>query len=107
MRLNPRAPVILLGPLANANYRTGRTEEAIRMWERVREAYPDSIPSRIPLADHYARVERLDDAQQLAQEILLANPTLTAEQAARAYARLAGSGAIGTSEANLRRAGLP
>ncbi len=107
MRLNPRAPVILLGPLANANYRAGRTEEAIRMWERVREAYPDSILSRIALADHYARVERLDDAQQLAQEILLANPTLTAEQAARAYARLAGSGAIGTSEANLRRAGLP
>ena len=35
--MHPRPPTALLVPVAFVNYGAGRREEAVEMWERVRE----------------------------------------------------------------------
>ncbi len=95
------------GVIANAQYRLGRTEEAVELWEAARAANPDLVTFRIPLIDHYESIGRHDAAAVIAREILAVNPTLTAEAAANHGFAARSPDAIPSLIAKLRRAGLP
>jgi adenylate cyclase len=109
VRMNPRASEVapMRGLIAVAQYRLGRTEEAVELWEAARAANPDLVTFRIPLVDHYESIGRHDEAAEIAREILAVNPTMTAEAAANQ-----GFAARSPEESpmlivTLRRAGLP
>ncbi len=102
--------VIRLDPRRSAaasmiRYLTGSREEAVKVWERARAAYPDTTTLRSTLIGYYVSVDRLEEARVIAAEILAINPDLTAEWLA--------THAIGPADevpalaASLRRAGLP
>ncbi len=84
VRLNPVAPDIAYSMLAYALYFTDRKDEAIRLWERVRESNPEALFDRLSLIIHYARVDDRDRTKQIGAEILRAHPDYTAELALEA-----------------------
>jgi adenylate cyclase len=107
MRINPRSPHSYKVLLSFVNWRVGRLDEAIVLWEDLRRANRDLVLPRIGLATAYEERGAHAEAQRVAAEILRVNPELTAEVAARAIpARLSASRVAGI-EATLLRAGLP
>ncbi len=110
LRLNPRAPTALLGSVAFVNYGAGRREEAVEMWERVREASPDVIAARIPLAAHYEREGQHDRASAVVEEILRVRADFTVQEAIDllpGLERALGSEEFAQFTDALREAGLP
>ncbi len=110
METVPAPPTALLGTVAWVNYAAGRTEEAVEMWERVREASPDQITSRSPLAAHYEQEGQHDRASAVVEEILRVRADFTAQEAIDLLPGL--ERAIGSEEFAqyadaLRKAGLP
>ena len=61
------------------HYLTGNPEEAVKIWERQRAANPDTTTLRAALIEYYVSVDRLEEAREIAAEILAVNPDLTAE----------------------------
>jgi len=106
LRLNPRATEIapMKGIIAVAQYRLGRKQEAVALWEAARAANPDLVSYRIPLVEHYELAGRHEKAAEIVREILAVNPEMTAEAAAAN-----GFAARDPEQAGpvLRRAGLP
>jgi adenylate cyclase len=103
LRLDPR-----ISPLrAVIHHLTGRSEEAVKLWERAREANPDSVPPRISLIRHYVSAGRLAEAHPIVSEILAINPGLTAEVLARHGIGRPPEDEVPALVASLRRAGLP
>ena len=108
LRLNPRiagvatASFLLAGIYAN----TGRTEEAVALWQQAREENPDLIMARLNLADHHVQAGDLSEARVLVAEALRVQPALTADDvlARGIVTRLADAESF---RANLRKAGLP
>jgi adenylate cyclase len=89
-RLNPVAPDVAYTGLATALYfTTGRRDEAIELWERVRATNPEALTDRVSLIYHYHRVGKDIRARLIAQEILQAHPDYEAEQAVEMF-RLGG-----------------
>jgi adenylate cyclase len=107
LRLNPRSPAPYWILLAYLNARSGRMEDAVRLWESVREANADDLLSRIELAVYYGGSASPEEASTLVREILEVNPALTAESAAELRARTLERGDTEAAAASLRRAGLP
>jgi TolB-like protein/class 3 adenylate cyclase/Tfp pilus assembly protein PilF len=104
LRLSPRPLAPMIGILANANYATGRHEQAAAFWERAIASNPDVIPGRVMLAGHYVTVGEHEKARALVREVLRKAPECTAEAAAWVYPDPA---ARPEFAARLRRAGLP
>ena len=103
LRLNPRfpsAPWLVSGYI---NFRAGRVQEAVELWEQLRAANPEMISVRLPLASYYEANGRHEDARALADEILRVNPEFDVE-----YAELITPGSISQDTvALLRSAGIP
>ncbi len=110
LRLNPRASTALLANVAFVNYGAGRREEAAEMWERVREASPDLIVARLPLAAHYEREGQHDRASAVVEEILRVRADFTVQEAIdllTGLERTLGSEEFAQFTDALRKAGLP
>jgi adenylate cyclase len=108
-RLDPRVGGLVGSFLAGLYAQTGRTEEAIELWERARAEYPELILPRVELADRYAGAGRMDEARVVVEEIRNVTPELTAAGAAELARRSSGADAdqVTALAANLRQAGLP
>jgi adenylate cyclase len=109
LRLNPRAPTTLLSIVAFVNYGAGRREEAVEMFELVREASPDVIAPRILLAAHYERAGQHDRASAVVEEILRVREDFTVQEAIELMAgaeRAIGSEEFAQFMGALRSAGL-
>ncbi len=81
LRRNPRPPAGDLMGIAMINYRVGRTDVAMELWERIRASNSDVISARLQLMALYESLGRDDETHTLVQEILRINPELTAELA--------------------------
>jgi predicted Zn-dependent protease len=109
-RLNPRAPQLYWTLLGHAYRRSGRIEEAVALWERVRATDPEAGVPRIALAHHYQAVGRIEAAQALVADILGVSPAYTAETAAQRLLSQAGQAdpeATAEIAEQLRKAGFP
>ncbi len=109
LRLNPRPPSFELTAIAFLNYRVGRTEEALEMWERARTENPDQITARIGLVGAYESRGRHAEARAEVREILRVNPDLTAELVLEfpAMGMMLDSKMQAQLREHLRNAGLP
>jgi adenylate cyclase len=110
LRLNPRRPRALLMIVAFVNLAAGRTEKGIEQMERVRNANPDNILSRLVLADHYEREGRHDQASIAVSEILRTVPDFSVENLLMGFPNLRrnlGFEAFVERVDALRKAGLP
>jgi adenylate cyclase len=110
LRLNPRRPTALLMIVAGVNLAAGRTDDAIELMERVRNANPDNILSRLLLAIEYEREGRHDQASIAVDEILRTVPDFSVEKAIMRFPnpeRNRGSEEFAESVDALRKAGLP
>jgi adenylate cyclase len=103
LRLNPRHPSLTAHVSASLNFRAGRIDEAVELWERVRAANPDFLAPRVALALHYSRIGRRDEARAVVLEILSVNPDFDGDYAAF----LSGRELSDEDLALLREAGLP
>ena len=81
MRLDPRGPGPEKTAVGYLNYRVGRTEEALGIWELARAESANAIIARIGLAGVYESRGRHAEARTVVQEMLRVNPDLTAELA--------------------------
>jgi adenylate cyclase len=103
-RLNPRAPAPWWGILGLANWRVGRTDRAMELWERANAANPEVVLSRAWLAAaHEGRGEH-EEAGLLTREILRLDPDCSAQALA---AQVADPKRAAWLRDNLRKAGLP
>ena len=110
LRLNPRASTGLLGMVAVVNYGAGRTDEAVEMWEQIRDASPDLINPRISLAAYYEREGQHDRASAVVEEILRVRADFTAQDAIDLLPgaeRVLGPEEFARFTDALRKAGLP
>ncbi len=90
------------------HYLEGEIEQAVELWERVRAATSAVGPARIPLAYYYESAGRHEDARAVVQEILSAEPEITAEMGVEDLARSWNEEWIPEDlEERLRSAGLP
>jgi tetratricopeptide (TPR) repeat protein len=104
LRLNPRHPELYWLAAGFIQAQGGRTDLAVDLFERVRDANPEIVPPRLVLLVHHAENGEPARAQELAREIRGINPDLTAEQALRIYPfALRTPGLVET----FRSAGLP
>ena len=103
LRLNPRRPSDAWDITAFLNFRAGRIDQAVELWERVRAANPDHLRPRVSLALHYGRIGRNDEARAVVLEILAVNPDFDHSYAAF----LRGVTLSDGDRALLRQAGLP
>jgi len=103
LRLNPRHPSGATNASAFLNFRAGRIDEAVELWERVRAASPDFLSPRVALALHYGRIDRHDEARAIVQEILRVNPDFDGDYAVF----LSGGNLSDENLALLKEAGLP
>ena len=79
LRRNPRPPAGDLMGIAMINYRVGRTDVAMELFERIRASNSDVISARLQLVALYGSLGRDDETHTLVQEILTINPELTTE----------------------------
>jgi len=105
VRINPRGPPTYLTMLGLMNFRAGRSNEAIELWERVRRENVDMVHARILLVGVYAST-RPDEAQRIAREIQRINPELTAETAVELFPGRFSQGSRETWRQSLRQAGF-
>jgi adenylate cyclase len=86
----------------------GEIEQAVALWERARTMRSLIGPERIMLARTYESAGRREDAQAIAQEMLSAQPEITAERGVEILARFWNEEWIPEDlEEQLRSAGLP
>jgi adenylate cyclase len=111
VRLDPRmaGSSVVDAILANVYSAAGRTDDAVALWEKAREANPDLVGARLELVDHYSSAGQPDRARAVARELSQKNPELTAELAAGYARRTMGRDEQGAAALvqSLRQAGLP
>ncbi len=108
-QINPRFPSpyfwVARGTL---HYLEGEIEKAVALWERARTMGSFNGPDRIMLARYYGSTGRHEDAQAIVQEMLSAQPEITAESGVEILGRFWNDEWIPDDlEAHLRSAGLP
>jgi len=69
------------------HYLEGETEQAVELWERARTMTSLVGPNRIMLTRYYELAGRHEDAQAIVQEMLSAQPEITAEMSVEFLAR--------------------
>ena len=90
------------------HYLEGEIEKAVALWERARTMSSLVNADRIMLARYYESAGRHEDAQAIVQEMLSAQPEITAERGGEILARYWNEEWIPEDlEEHLRRAGLP
>ncbi len=109
LQLNPRFPSpyfwVARGTL---HYLEGEIEQAVALWERARTMGPGFGPHRFMLTRYYESAGRHEDAQAVVQEMLSAQPEMTAERSVEILARFWNEEWIPADlGAQLRSAGLP
>ncbi len=111
IRLDPRLgdTGALASVLAGFYWSTGRTDEAVDLWERVREGNTDLIIPRLALAEYYLGVGRADEARRTIEEVKAVVPEMTAASAAGVLNRVrdASPEQQAALSSTLRTAGLP
>jgi adenylate cyclase len=110
LRLNPQllsSSTQSLRLLAEICARTGRMEEAEKLWEQARAEYPDWIPGRLSLAARYEATGRHEQAHAVLGEALRVNPDLSVEALRHHSATVAMTPDLEAFLAQLRAAGLP
>ncbi len=80
-QINPRSPVAFFwATRGTLHYLEGEIERAVALWERARTMASFIGPDRIMLARTYESAGRHEDAQAIVQEMLSAQPEITAER---------------------------
>ena len=108
-QLNPRfTPVSYWAVSGRLHYLKGDLAQAIEAWERVRSMSPLVGATRIVLVYAYSSVGRHENARAIVQEMLSAQPEITAESGVEILARFWNEEWIPEDlEEQLRSAGLP
>jgi len=91
LRLNPRHPELYWMLAGYLHQRTGRSDLARELFERIRDANADMVPPRLVLALHHVERGQLEAARSLVDEVRAINPDLTAELALRIYSPARGN----------------
>jgi adenylate cyclase len=73
--------------LGTLHYLEGEIEQAVELWERARTMTSLVGPNRIMLTRYYELAGRHEDAQAIVQEMLSAQPEITAEMSVERLAR--------------------
>jgi tetratricopeptide (TPR) repeat protein len=73
--------------LGTLHYLEGEIEQAVELWERARTMTSVVGPYRIMLTRYYELAGRHEDAQAIVQEMLSAQPEITAEMSVERLAR--------------------
>ena len=80
LQTDPRYPSpIFWGNLGTLHYLEGEIERAVELWERARTMTSLVGVNRIMLTRYYELAGRHEDAQAIVQEMLSAQPEITAE----------------------------
>jgi TolB-like protein/class 3 adenylate cyclase/Flp pilus assembly protein TadD len=106
LRLTPRPPPAARAVLALAQFRAGRVEEAVQIWEAARASTPDLLPVLFSLGSYYEGAGRHEEARAVVAEIRRVNPELRADDIG-SKCSIGGSAEDSATRENLRRAGLP
>ena len=80
MRLNPRHPFYYVWIMGQSYFFMGRTEQAAAQFEKVVESNPHFPAGHLGLAAAYGVLDRVEDAEWEAQEVLTLLPELTLER---------------------------
>ncbi len=99
---------VFWGNRGTLHYLEGEIEKAVALWERARTMGSLIGADRIMLARTYELAGRHEDAQAIVQEMLSAQPEITAVRGVEVLARVWNEEWIPEDlEAQLRSAGLP
>jgi len=105
MRLNPRYPSWYLWELGHAYFLTGRYEEAIEKFKRVLGRNPHFLPAHIYMAASYSELERPEEAQAEAAEVVRQGSQIPIEEV-RQKLPYKDQAVLGRLFDSLRKAGL-
>ncbi len=90
------------------HYLEGEIEQAVALWERARTMGSPIASDRIMLARYYESAGRHEEAQAIVEEMLSAQPEITAQGGVEVLARFWNEEWIPEDlEVRLRSAGLP
>ena len=108
-QLNPRTSAAFFwAARGTLHFLEGEIEQAVALWERARTLRFLIEPNRIMLTRYYESGGRHEDAQAIVQEMLSAQPEITAERGVEVLARFWNKEWIPEDlEEHLRSAGLP
>ena len=107
LRLTPRPPPAARAVLGLAQFRAGRVEEAVQIWEAVRASNPDLLPQLFSLGSYYEGAGRHEEAVAVVADIRRGNPELRADDIGTRCGVGGAAEDLATTRENLRRAGLP
>ena len=79
IRLNPYPPGAYFRGLASAYNRTGRFDESLVTYKKALKLNPDDFFTRLGLTNLYILMDRKDDANHEAQEVLRIHPNFSLE----------------------------
>ena len=105
-RLNPLHPIWYLTIMARLYDQNGDFEQAIETSKELLRREENSFTSQIYLASIYGRLDRLDEAREMATKALQNSPNFTVDQAALYLMNIEGP-YLGNFEEGLRKAGIP
>ncbi len=87
-QLNPRTSAAFFwAARGTLHFLEGEIEQAVALWERARTMTSLTGPDRIMLTRYYESAGRHEDAQAIVEEMLSAQPEMTAERGVEVLAR--------------------
>lgn len=106
MRLNPRATYVYFFVLGQAHYLLGEYDDALSALTVAYDRNQRYLPTRLLLAATYVRLDRLDDAGWLGDQVLADDPNFTLDRWMQTRP-VADPAQLAGEVADLRKAGLP
>ena len=104
MRLDPGQPIGNLMTLGLSYYLNGQSDNAVSVLKRGIAGDPDFVGNYIVVAAAYARMGRMDDAKQAADQVLKRDPFFEVAYYGSAFKKESDRRKI---QEDLRNAGLP
>jgi adenylate cyclase len=104
-RLNPYCPAYYLHAPGVAYFELRKWDEAIDMFKKALERYPDNFPALMNLAPTYAQAGRLEEARAVAEQILKVNPGYCVEKWWRSAHKFKSDAEVWRD--GFRKAGIP